>query len=211
MNNYIHPNKVLPAPSVAIVVIRWLPGEWSALSSPWMFGNAPYCDAGLQLRLQRLIPVPPEGFTYLPMQLCLDVISLLQGGRHQNALRLCCNCGTGTSEELACAAGAHLPVSRPNTLSISVIFDQSCRRSQGRWWTDASPSLQSRCLCSVRSSAKKLTGCYWFPLFRDSLYTRRPKWGHSPAFWHILRVCILKLHPAQRISYKKMRSIQCLC
>lgn len=150
----------------------------------------------------------PSWRVYLPtyLCLCLDVTSLLQGGRHQNALGLCYNCGTGnawTSENLVCTVGAHLSVSRLDSLSIPVIFDQSCRSSQGWWWTDASPSLRSRCLCSVRSATKKLTSRYWFPLFRDSLYTWRPKWGHSPVFWHILRVRILKLHPAQRIPYKK--------
>lgn len=167
-----------------MVVIRWLPGQLSALSSPWI-GNAPCCDAGLR--------------------------GCSGSGR-------CFHSGTGKtrpSEKLACSVGAHLPVSHADWLSVSVIFDQSCRRSQGRWWTDASPSQRSRCLCSVRSSTKKLTGRYWFPLFRDSLYTWRPKWGHSAAFWHILRVCILKLHPAHGIPSKKGKSIyfkvKCIC
>lgn len=97
-----------------------------------------------------------------------------------------------------CTIGARLPVSHPDSLSVSVIFDQSCRRSQRMWWTDASLSPWCQCLCSVRSLTKKLTGRYWFSLFRDSLYTRRPKWRHSPVFWHVLRVCILELQPAQR-------------
>lgn len=127
------------------------------------------------VRLQRLVPVLPGG----------PYLSTFEPLRTPPLYRWC-------------------PSSRlPPRHSISVIFDQSCRRSQGRWWTDASPSQRSRRLCSVRSSTKKLTGCYWFPLFGDSLYTWQPKWGHSPAFWHISRVCILKLHPAQRSPQKR--------
>lgn len=144
-------------------------------------------------------------FTRLPLQLCLAVARLLQGRRHQRALGLRFICGTGnppTCEEPGCTVGARLPVSHPDSLSVCVIFDQSCRRSQRTWWTDASLSPWCRCLCSVRSLTKKLTGRYWFSLFRDSLYTWRPKWRHSPVFWHVLRVCILEVRPAKRIPFK---------
>lgn len=139
------------------------------------------------------------------LQLCLAIARLLQGRRHQRALGLRFICGTGnapTYEKPGCTVGARLPVSHPDSLSVSVIFDQSCRRSQRMWWTDASLSPWCRCLCSVRSLTKKLTGRYWFSLFRDSLYTWQPKWRHSPVFWHVIRVCILELQPAKRIPFK---------
>lgn len=75
--------------------------------------------------------------------------------------------------------------------------------SRGQWWTDASPSQRSRCLGFVRCYTKKLTGCYWFPLLGDSLYTWRAEWGHGPAFRHILRVYLLKLHPLRGLQKKE--------
>lgn len=169
-----------------IVARRWLPGELGALSRTWMFGNAPLCLQDCVVNpgpSRRVTSLNINAGIYPPtVATCSFAIAcLLQGCRHQKALRLCFIRGTGntqTSETLACTVGACLPVSRLDSLSISVIFDQSCRRSQRMWWTDASLSPRCRCLCSVRSPTKKLTGRYWFSLFRESLYTWRPERGH---------------------------------